>query len=116
MPGFLNMILGGTALFSAQVNRTNLTGFRSGTGTGQTSQSVTVTTTNGVPPFTYLWQYVSGSLEIYPYNAVDQTTLFAAYLPSKFNYFVATWRCQVTDNIGNITYSPDITVTIYRTS
>lgn len=114
MSGALNCLLGGTGPFSAQLNRTDLTGFRIGAGIAETSESVTCSPVNGIPPFTYLWSYDSGDSEIFPYTGTSNTTKFGAYMTSPGDYFEATWICTITDSGTNTTDSVPVTISLYR--
>ena len=83
------------------------TGVTSSPGTGYTA----VTVTGGKAPFTYQWFYVSGtvsSINLFPQLPTQYTTRFS------FNYALsagnAVYRCQVTDDDGNVINSDTVTV------
>lgn len=64
----------------------------------------TATPSNGLAPFTYFWQYVSGTLGIIATNADAASTAFSG--PPG----VALFRCLVTDASGATGYSNNVTV------
>jgi hypothetical protein len=106
--------------FEATLTQTTLSGSSSynstlGSYTGETSSPGTgytaVTVTGGKEPFTYQWFYISGtvsSINLFPQLPTQYTTRFG------FNYALqggnAVYRCQVTDDDGNVINTDTVTV------
>lgn len=63
-----------------------------------TSESVTVTPTGGVAPFTYAWTKLSGSGSIN--SPTTATTTFNANVPDG-DSLIGNYRCTATDAIGS---------------
>ncbi len=84
----------------------------SGTGNGPFSTGgVTATPSGGSAPYSYDWEFVSGSGAIAPTADTAASTAFSASgtAPETKN---ASWRCKVTDNLGTVAYSGNVTVSI----
>ena len=81
-----------------------------------TTTSVTVTPAGGTPPYSYAWELVSGSgaNETAFNNPVTAfTRAGAAQNPT--NTLIGAMRCKVTDNLGAIAYTANVTITTNHT-
>ena len=76
-----------------------------------TSDNATVVVTNGVGPFSYAWNYISGSSAIqlaFPSFACSTQKFFAqGTAPTDVS---AVWQCVVSDSRGIVAYSNPFTV------
>ena len=74
--------------------------------------SVSCNASNGTAPFTYKWNYVSGSSLITPLNPTAATTSFqlATYTKTQTS---AVFNCTVSDSAGNVLASAPLTITFY---
>lgn len=111
MSGAIAAMLGGAPTFSATVVPSTASGLGVAPATIQTVTVANVVVQGGVPPYTYSWQYVSGSTSIYARNPSSDFTRFAAYLPSSAT-LTAVYKCVVTDALATAIDSTTITVTI----
>lgn len=100
---------GGGAGLAASVNTTDLSGFVSGEGAAVTSSPAIVTATGGQAPYTYDWTYVSGDTTTYPGSDASYASYFYRLILSGSG-FTSVWKCKVTDNLGTIVYSPNVTI------
>lgn len=94
------------ASIPSSVSTTNTGAASSGT---VTTPSQAVTVTGGTSPYTYAWEFVSGSAAISITSPTGSSTTFSALVAHGVPE-TAFFRCKVTDNVGNITYSNDIYV------
>lgn len=98
--------------FSASTDPDSVYGFHDislGAGTA-TTDSTTCTPINGSGSYSYLWEYVSGSVSIGCNNATAATTTFSSYFTTS-GLRTAVWRCKVTDNnTSEIVYTEEVTV------
>jgi chitodextrinase len=62
--------------------------------------------------YTYAWQYVSGDTATSVSSPTSNSTQWTRTISSYFTDYTSVWRCRVTDSVGNITYSPNVTVTL----
>lgn len=85
-----------------------------GGGTAQTSQ-VTASSSNGVGPFNYVWSYISGDSTFVLIPSGDPATVRWEGTVTISQMRFATWRCTVTDSLGNTGYK-DLTVYIMDVS
>lgn len=81
-----------------------------------TTDTVTITPSGGVGPYTYSWAYVSGSTFTVnsPSSAATSFTKTAAAptIDGNFNRFTGVYRCTVTDTgNGNVQNTIDVNVT-----
>jgi hypothetical protein len=74
-----------------------------------TSSSIAVTVTGGTAPYTYLWQYVSGSLAIAITTPTGSASTFSAIAVDGVPE-VAVFKSTVTDNNGTVIDTNTITV------
>lgn len=74
-----------------------------------TTNTVTATPTQGVPGYTYNWEFVSGDLGPQPTNAVLATTAWATISGPSVT-MDSIWRCKTTDLAGNVAYSANVNV------
>lgn len=75
-----------------------------------TTPAVTVTSSGGSAPYSYLWQFVSGDDQV---AGAGQFTS-ASFQTTTLNQPAGTtrsavWRCRITDAGGFVGYSPDVT-------
>ena len=73
------------------------------------SGPITVTASGGTPPYTYLWQKVSGDSNTNVGNATSATTSFTRFI-NHGGWWTSVWRCRVTDSLGQQTYAPNVDV------
>lgn len=97
------------ATVSVTNDQTNLSASTSGGGGTLTTGSVTATATGGTPGYSYLWERRSGGGSTLCNSSTSATTTFSG-TSSPTDYFEDIWRCRVTDSVGGIGYSPDVTV------
>lgn len=74
------------------------------------SNPVFVTTHNGVPPFTYVWQYVDGDIGIQivnPFTSPLQEFSKQGTLPTDVT---GRWQCIVTDSRGLVAYTNFVSI------
>lgn len=91
-------------------DKSSVYGERGGAGTGTaTTDIVTATPTGGTPDYTYLWERTSGDAST---SCVGSTSAAAYFtrVSAPTHLYASTWRCRVTDSLGNIAYSDDVTV------
>lgn len=77
--------------------------------------SVTVIPKGGLGPYTYNWEYVSGSVAILVDSDASATTTFSADVAcvnGGLGQESGDWRCQVTDRLGQVVYTGNVTVTL----
>jgi hypothetical protein len=99
-----------SATLSVTCDKSAVYGERIGSGTGSaTTDTVTAAPTGGTPGYTYLWERVSGDSGT---SAIPSTVAAAQFLRigAAFNLYQSSWRCRVTDSLGAIAYSPEVTV------
>lgn len=92
-------------------------------GTGSSNVAVVVTTSSpvtcsvygGTAPFSYLWEYASGDATILPVSGTSASTDFSASVNCGNVSIIAVWRCKVTDNVGAIAYTENVTITLTNT-
>lgn len=86
-------------------------------GSGDTTNSVTITPTGGTSPYTYSWARISGDTEISADSASAATTTFStASAPLPGAYFFATFRVTVTDDAGSpAVETADVSVSLWTT-
>lgn len=93
----------------ASLDQSSLTG--SGTGDGPfNTGNVNVSVSGGVTPYVFLWEYVSGDGfgNVHPNDGNLASVYFIgnATAPTTKS---AVWRCKVTDNVGTIAYTGNVT-------
>lgn len=62
--------------------------------------------------YTYAWQYVSGDTATSVSSPTSSSTRWTRTISSYFTDYISVWRCRVTDSAGNVTYTPNVTVTL----
>lgn len=93
------------------VSPTGATGFANSAGTTMArSNTVTVTVTGGVAPYTFAWTYVSGDVVTCNAPTAAATTFSATLSASESRY--AEWKCRVTDAAGVVADSATVPVTL----
>lgn len=86
-------------------------GYRYGTGTVTTVETVIATATGGRPPYTYSWTRTSGSASISPTNPSSPNTKFSSLFGSSGSRS-AEFRCSVLDADGDVALSATIPVNL----
>lgn len=71
---------------------------------------VTASPTNMSGPYTYAWNPVTGSADIFAYTPTNQATRFGC-TPSSAGDKSAVWKCTVTASNGLVVDSNNITIT-----
>lgn len=104
--------------FSASANKSSVLGSGTGpspTGDPGSTDSVAVTPSGGVAPYTYAWAVVGANADSGPYQANGPTSATTAFSDADSSVSdldvvtTETWRCTVTD--ANLdTASVDVTV------
>jgi hypothetical protein len=89
---------------AASASPETVSGFTSGSGTC-TTNNVTVTPSGGVSPYTYAWAVVSHDSGVAPTADAPSaaTTAFSQTSIGANEYYSATFRCTVTDDLGDTT-------------
>lgn len=113
----VNMLLhsaagGGAIPLSATVSPDITYGFSS-YGTIISAEPGICSPAGGVPPYTYLWTYVSGSASIHIQNATNPSTYFTVGGKAFFDDF-AVFKCVVTDSSATVVNSSN-NITVYMT-
>jgi chitodextrinase len=62
--------------------------------------------------YTYAWQYVSGDTATSVNSPTSSSTQWTRTITNFFTDYVSVWRCRVTDSAGNVTFTPNVTVTL----
>lgn len=98
---------------SAVASDYNVFGYDSGTGTAN-STATTITPSGGTAPYTYAWSLVSYTAGVAPTPSAPSaaTTLFIQTGIGPGDYYVAVFRCTVTDAALNTT-TVDINASFY---
>jgi len=101
-----------TPVFSAGVSTPSWFAQRYGTAPIAKDPAVTVTTANGVGPYTYAWERVSGDTS----TTVDPSGATATWSRtlSTYGQWTSVWRCKVTDGAGRVAYTSAVSVTFQR--
>lgn len=115
MPTYVPASTGGGGTLTVEVSPLVLTGFKSGYGVCRTSGAATATVVNAVGSVSYLWEFVSGSGEIYPEQYTNRTTRFSVLVDVSPNIYQGYWRCRATDSVGNVGYSSDVFISLEST-
>lgn len=68
--------------------------------------------TGGVPPYTYLWQRVSGDTVTPATTPTSSSTSWYHPGPAGGAGKISYWRCRVTDAANTVAYSSNVKVTI----
>ncbi|WP_425985845.1 hypothetical protein [Brevundimonas sp. TWP1-2-1b1] len=74
-----------------------------------TTPSVTASVSGGTAPYSYVWQYVSGSTDLSLIGANSATFATTTYSQPAGSIRRAIYRCRVTDAAGFVGFSPDVT-------
>ena len=69
------------------------------------TNAVTVSALGGSGVYTYLWEAVSGDLDLAPVSPTSATTAFSN--PSE-TASMSVWRCRVSDG-ASVAYAPPVT-------
>lgn len=76
--------------------------------------NIVVTATGGSGSgYSYLWQYVSGDTQTTVVNSTASSTRWSRSMPGNGSVS-SVWRCRVTDTLGTIVYTGNVTVTFTR--
>lgn len=115
IPGLASLFYrrGTVGSFSAIASPTAVTGVDSA-GT-VTSNACTASPLGGTAPYTYLWQYISGSTAISSDSGTSATTTFSATLSAR-DSTTGSKRCRITDSTGAIAYTNIVTISLRATS
>jgi len=103
----------GGAVITASVNATARTATGAGATTvTTTTAAVTASASGGTAPYTFTWQFVSGSPDV----VANGATTGAAFATLSANQpqnseRSAVWRARVVDSLGSVGYTPDVTFT-----
>lgn len=81
----------------------------SGAGWAVTDPAAT-TVTGGTPPYTYLWQLVSGTTDIKANSPAYSSCGFYWDGSWTSRPKSASWRCKVTDSVSVVAYSSNVSV------
>jgi len=65
-----------------------------------TTNSTTVTPSNGTAPYTYSWSRISGDSRVFAVSPTAATTAFRYTNAPVWTVAIATFRCTVTDALG----------------
>jgi hypothetical protein len=79
-----------------------------------TSNASTVFASGGAAPYTYAWEAVSNPSTITIVSPTASATTFKKSL--FFEEVFGTFRCKVTDNLGNVAYTNNVLVDLEHTS
>jgi hypothetical protein len=74
-----------------------------------TTPVVTVSASGGTAPYTYLWEFVSGSQDVYGYGTSSASFYTGTNNQPAGSVRSAIYRCRVTDANGYVGYSADVT-------
>lgn len=96
---------------SGYLERTTLSGGGVGNGPFTTTQNTYVFVSGGVAPYTFGWELVSGDASIGPNDGTAQSVTFSATGTAPETK-VAVYRAVITDNVGTIAYSDNVTITL----
>lgn len=91
----------------------NLFGNQGSIGTATSNEIFQAGATNGVPGYSYLWEFVSNPdamTFVNPTSSSSQRIRKIAEFNGSATY-VSTFRCKVTDSAGNVSYTPTCTFT-----
>lgn len=97
--------------FTASLDTSVANGFDSGAAISGTvvTDTVTATPTGGTAPYTYSWVYVSGDPEVTAAAPTSAGTTFTANPVYDGSPFTTVFRCDVTDNAGNVVSAGEVT-------
>jgi hypothetical protein len=79
----------------------NAFGSRNAPGGTVVTNSVTITPSGGVAPYTYAWSYVSGD-NLTIDSPTSATTSFEGIVSGAAPDKVGTYKCRITDHVGTI--------------
>jgi hypothetical protein len=118
--GILHSLLGGASVFSASLSPAGVVGGCNRPTPGSctaTTDFVTATPLNGVGPFTYEWEYVSGTPGHNPTATSGNITAFtrSGVVSDPTTQFQSFFRCKVTDSLSRIAYTGNVQVTTNHT-
>jgi YD repeat-containing protein len=100
---------------SVAVDATTWTWVRLSNGNTHVAPAVNGTPSGGQSPYTYLWQCMSGNCSgAHAASAVSPTaysTVWTAPVTQDNIVYSSYWELKVTDHLGSVAYSPQVTVT-----
>lgn len=76
----------------------------------QSYSGTTIVASGGTAPYAYDWERVSGDTEISAASDTAATTQWTSNGTDEI--FSAVWRCKVTDALGQIAYSGNVSITV----
>lgn len=97
--------------FTATLSKSTLSGVGFPPGTIQTYSGTGCEAVGGVPPYTYLWTYVSGDTSVYANTPTAASTRFSRYISGVASYS-AVWNCAVEDSEATTINSNSVTITL----
>jgi len=74
------------------------------------TDSAVTTVSGGTPPYTYLWEHVSGTAYVLANNPAGSSTNFYWDGPWSYPAKISRWRCRVTDAASAVGYSPTVSI------
>ena len=116
------LLLAAVAALAVTGGTTSVTAnsFASGAGdiTTTTPTASAGTVSGGATPYSYLWQYVSGTAATVTSGTSAGTTFSRTIyvISGGFETAEGIYRCRITDSLGAVVYGPNCTVTTNHTS
>lgn len=108
-----SLLIGSVPALIASTDVPYVQGGRGGKG-GVSTTNVTAIAQNGVPGYSYLWQYVSG--DTFGISSSTLATTHFTYTLAVGDYKSAFYRCRITDALGQIAYTDPVQVVAMEVS